>query len=98
MTSYIKTKRQYIFLFIIFHYMSSLNKVQIIGNMTRDAEVKETPNGNKVANFSVATSRFWKDAGGEKQEETEFHNITAWGKLAEIVESYTEKGKKVYIE
>ena len=77
---------------------NSLNKVQIIGNMTADADIKETPNGQKVATFSVATSRKWKDASGVLQEDTEFHNCVAWRGLADIIEQYTQKGKKVYIE
>lgn len=78
--------------------MNSLNQIQIIGNVTATPEIKETPNGHKVANFSVATNRYWKDSEGNKQEETEFHNIVIWGKLAEIVEQYLEKGKKVFIQ
>lgn len=77
---------------------NSLNKVQLIGNLTADPEVRETPNGQKVATFSVATSRVWKDASGMKQEQTEFHNCVAWRGLADIAEQYMNKGKKVYIE
>ena len=78
--------------------MNSLNKVQLIGNLTANPEVRETPNGQKVANFSIATNRTWKDAAGMKQEQTEFHNIVIWGGLATICEQYLTKGKKVYIE
>lgn len=78
--------------------MNSLNKVQLIGNTTAAPEVKETPNGQKVAAFSIATNRVWKDTSGEKQEAVDFHNVVAWGKLAEIIERYLEKGKKVYVE
>ena len=79
--------------------MNSLNRVTLIGNTTATPEVKETPNGQKVATFSLATNRVWKDsASGTKQEAVEFHNIVVWGNLAGIVESYLEKGKKVYIE
>ena len=78
--------------------MNSLNKVQLIGNLTAIPEVKETPNGQKVANFSIATNRTWKDASGTKQEQVEFHNIVIWGSLAGIVEQYVTKGQKVYIE
>lgn len=78
--------------------MNSLNKVQLIGNLTANPEVKETPNGQKVANFSVATNRVWKDASGMKQEQVEFHNIVIWGSLANIAEQYLSKGKKVYLE
>lgn len=77
---------------------NSLNKVQLIGNMTASPEVKETPNGQKVASFSIATNRKWKDASGVLQEDTEYHNIVAWRGLADIVEQYTDKGKKVYVE
>lgn len=80
-------------------YMSnSLNKVQLIGNLTADPEIKQTPNGQKVSTFSIATNRKWKDASGAIQEETEFHNCVAWRGLADIMEKYTDKGKKVYIE
>lgn len=77
---------------------NSLNKVQLIGNLTADPEVRETPNGQKVATFSVATNRKWKDASGMLQEDTEFHNCVAWRGLADIMEQYTSKGKKVYVE
>lgn len=77
---------------------SSLNKVQIIGNLTADPEVRETPNGQKVATFSVATNRRWKDASGEFQENVEFHNCVAWRWNADLAEQYMHKGKKVYIE
>lgn len=78
--------------------MNSLNKVQLIGNLTADPEVKETPNGQKVANFSIATNRVWKDASGMKQEQVEFHNVVIWGSLAGIAEQYITKGQKVYLE
>ena len=78
--------------------MNSLNKVQLIGNLTADPEIKETPNGQKVANFSIATNRVWKDASWMKQEQVEFHNIVIWGSLAGIAEQYLTKGKKVYLE
>ncbi len=77
---------------------NSLNKVQIIGNLTAEPEVRETPNGQKVATFSVATNRRWKDASGMMQEDTEFHNCVAWRGLADIAEQYMHKGKKVYVE
>ena len=77
---------------------NSLNKVQLIGNLTSEPEVRETPNGQKVATFSVATNRKWKDAGGMLQEDTEFHNCVAWRWLADIAEQYMHKWKKVYIE
>jgi single-strand DNA-binding protein len=78
--------------------MNSLNKVQLIGNVTAQPEIKETPSGQKVASFSLATNRVYKDANGEKQDQAEYHNIVVWGNLAGIVESYVGKGKKVYIE
>jgi single-strand DNA-binding protein len=77
---------------------NSLNKVQVIGNLTAEPEVRETPNGQKVATFSVATNRKWKDASGVLQEDTEFHNCVAWRGLADIAEQYMHKGKKVYVE
>ncbi len=77
---------------------NSLNKVQVIGNLTAEPEIRETPNGQKVATFSVATNRRWKDANGVLQEDTEFHNCVAWRGLADIAEQYMHKGKKVYVE
>ncbi len=76
----------------------NLNKAMIIGNVTRDPEVRTTPNGTSVTSFSVATNFVWTDANGEKQERAEFHNIVAWRKLAEICGQYLHKGSKVYIE
>ncbi|MFB0964340.1 MAG: single-stranded DNA-binding protein, partial [Patescibacteria group bacterium] len=78
--------------------MNSLNKVQLIGNLTANPEVRETPNGQKVATIGVATTRVWKDAAGSKQEQTEFHNVVLWRGLAEVAEKYVTKGQKVYIE
>ncbi len=77
---------------------NSLNKVQIIWNLTAEPEVRETPNGQKVATFSVATNRKWKDASGMLQEEVEYHNCVAWRGLADIAEQYMHKWKKVYVE
>ncbi len=77
---------------------NSLNKVQLIGNLTAEPEIRETPNGQKVATFSIATNRKWKDASGMMQEDTEFHNCVAWRGLADIAEQYMHKGKKVYVE
>lgn len=89
----------YVLYFLTTHNMSnSLNKVQIIGNLTAEPEVRETPNGQKVATFSVATNRKWKDASGVLQEEVEYHNCVAWRGLADIAEQYMHKWKKVYIE
>jgi len=76
----------------------NLNKVMIIGNLTRDPEVRNTPNGTNVASFSVATNFVWKDQNGQKQEKAEFHNIVAWRKLADICSQYLRKGSKVYLE
>ena len=76
----------------------SLNRAQIIGNLTKDPEVRQTPSGTLVASFTVATNHTWKDQNGQKQEKAEFHNIVAWGKLAEICQQYLRKGKKIFIE
>jgi single-strand DNA-binding protein len=75
-----------------------LNRVMIIGNMTRDPEVRNTPTGRAVASFSVATNRVWTDANGQKQKQAEFHNVVFWAKLAEIAGQYLKKGQKVYVE
>ena len=77
---------------------SSLNKVQIIGNLTRDPELRQTTSGQSVATIGVATNRTWKDNNGEKQEQVEFHNVVAWGKLSEICSQYLTKGQKVYFD
>ncbi len=78
--------------------MQSLNRAQIIGHLTRDPELKYTPNGQAVTSFGVATNMVWKDKDGQKQERAEFHNIVAWRKLAEICAEYIKKGRQVYIE
>ena len=79
--------------------MSTLkNKVQLIGNVGNAPEVKTLDGGKKVANFSMATNEFYKYSKGEKEQNTEWHNIVAWGKLAEIVEQFVGKGKEVAIE
>ena len=75
-----------------------LNKAQIIGNVTQDIELKQTPNWQNVTSFSVATNRTWTDASWNRQEQTEFHNIVLWWKLAEIAWQYIKKWNKVYIE
>ncbi len=75
-----------------------LNKVMIIGRLTRDPEARTTPQGTAVTSFSVATGRVWKDAQGQNQEKTEFHNVVAWRRLAEIAAQYLAKGRQVYIE
>ncbi len=76
----------------------SLNKVMLIGNLGKDPEMRYTPAGVPVASFSMATSESWRDQDGNTQERTEWHNIVAWRKLAEICSEYLKKGKKVYIE
>lgn len=76
----------------------NLNKAMIIGNVTRDPDVRQTANGATVASFSVATNFFWNDPSGQRQERVEFHNIVAWRKLAEICGQYLHKGSKVYVE
>ena len=76
----------------------SVNKVIIVGNLGRDVEVRHTPGGATVAKFSVATNEVWKDKNGQRQEHTEWHNIVAWGKLAEFCGSYLTKGRQVYVE
>ncbi len=80
----------------------SLNKVQLIGNLGNDPEVRSTTGGNRVATFSLATSRTWNDASGQKQEKTEWHRCVVWNtkgsQLADIVERYVHKGDKIYVE
>ncbi len=77
--------------------MSDFNQAIILGNLTRDPEIRNTPNGQTVASFGVATNRRWTDKAGEKQEATEFHNVVAWGKLAEIAGQILYKGRKVLV-
>jgi single-strand DNA-binding protein len=76
----------------------SLNKVMLIGNLTRDPEMRYTPQGAAVCTFGVATNRSWNTDAGEKKEDVEFHNIVAWNKLAEICSQLLKKGRKVYVE
>ena len=80
----------------------SLNKVTLIGNLGSDPEVRATPGGNRVAQFSLATSRTWNDQSGTKQEKTEWHRCVVWNtkgsQLADIVERYVKKGDKIYVE
>ena len=76
----------------------SVNKVILVGRLGRDPEVRYLPNGEAVANFGVATSEQWKDRSGERQERTEWHNITMYRRLAEIAGQYLKKGREVYIE
>lgn len=76
----------------------SLNKVSLIGNLTRDPELRYTPQGNAVCTFGLATNRQWTTEGGEKKEDAEFHRIVAWNKLAELCSQLLSKGRKVYVE
>lgn len=76
----------------------NLNKAMIIGNLTRDPETRNTPSGQTVSSFSVATNLVWNDQSGQQQKKVEFHNIVAWRRLAEICQQYLKKGSKVYIE
>ena len=78
--------------------MAGVNKAILIGNLGRDPEVRTTTSGQRVANFTLATSRQWTGQDGQRQEKTEWHSIVVWGKLAEICEKYLVKGKQVYIE
>lgn len=75
-----------------------LNKVLLIGNLGRDPEMRSLPSGQPVANFSLATTRKWKDRDGNRQEQTEWHNIVVFGKQAEIAGQYLTKGKQIYVE
>lgn len=76
----------------------SLNKVQLIGNLTRDPELRYTPNGAAVCTIGLATNRSWTTDSGERKEETEFHRVVAWNKLAELCSQLMTKGRKVYVE
>lgn len=76
----------------------NLNKVFLIGNLTRDVSLRTTPAGHSVADFGLATNRTWIDSNGQKQQEVEFHNIVVWGKMAELCNQYLRKGSLVFIE
>ncbi len=76
----------------------SLNKVQLIGNLTRDPELRYTPQGTAVCTLGLATNRSWVTEGGEKKEDTEFHRLVAWNKLAELCSQLLFKGRKVFVE
>ena len=78
--------------------MASVNKVILVGNLGRDPEIRYMPNGDAVANFSIATTDHWKDKNGQQQERTEWHNIVLFRRLAEIAGEYLKKGASVYIE
>lgn len=88
---------KYTFL-LAYTYIMDLNKVQIIGRITQDIELRQTPNGQNVTTLSIATNRNWTDGQGNKQEQAEFHNVVLWAKLAEIASQYLAKGRKCYIE
>lgn len=75
-----------------------LNKAMVIGRLTRDPEVRTTPNGATVCSFSIATNFNWTNQAGQKQEQVEYHNIVAWRKLAEIIGQYMKKGSRIYVE
>ena len=78
--------------------MGSVNKVILVGNLGRDAELRYTPGGAAVSKFSLATTEVWNDKAGQRQERTEWHNIDLWGKQAETLTEYLVKGKQVYVE
>ncbi len=78
--------------------MASVNKAIIIGNLGKDPEMRYMPSGDAICNFSIATTDSWKDKSGEKQEKTEWHRISMFGKLAEIAGEYLKKGSQVYVE
>lgn len=76
----------------------NINKVILIGNITKDIELKSLPSGMKVASFGLATNRTWKDNSGQKQEQAEFHSIVSFGKQAEVISQYCGKGDQLFIE
>jgi single-strand DNA-binding protein len=75
-----------------------VNKVILVGNLGRDPEMRTTPSGQALAKFSVATTRKWRDRDGNRQEQTEWHNIVIWGRQAEIAGQYLTKGRQIYLE
>ena len=75
-----------------------LNKVFLYGNLTRDPEMRALPSGQQVANFAIATNRVYKDKDGQKKEQTEFHNVVAFGRTADIIGQYMKKGRPLYVE
>src|SRR6266550_7918492 len=75
----------------------SFNQAIVMGNLTRDPELRSTPSGQQVASFAVATNRQWTDASGERKEAVEYHEIVAWGKLGELAAQYLAKGRKVMV-
>lgn len=78
--------------------MFSLNRAQVLGNLTRDPEVRSLPSGQTVTSFAVATNRRWKDKDGNYKEDTQYHEIVVWGKLGEMASTMLQKGKKVFVE
>ena len=78
--------------------MGSVNKVILVGNLGRDAELRYTPGGAAVATLNMATTEVWNDKGGQRQEKTEWHRVVVWGKQAESLSEYLTKGKQIYIE
>jgi single-strand DNA-binding protein len=78
--------------------MRSINKVVLVGNLTRDAEVKQTSGGQPIATFGLATNRDWVTRDSQKHSSSEFHELVAWGKLADICGQYLKKGKLIYVE
>lgn len=76
----------------------NINKAILVGRLTRDPEVRTTATGQTVTSISIATNRFWKDKNGQKQDQTEFHNVVLWGRLGEIAGQYLTKGQEAYIE
>ncbi len=78
--------------------MFSLNRAEVIGNLTRDPEVRTLPSGQSVCSFAVATNRRWKDKDGNTKEDTQYHEVSVWGRLGELASQMLAKGKKVYVE
>lgn len=75
-----------------------VNKVILVGNLGRDPQVRSTPSGQPVADFTLATNRKWKDKNGQRQEQTEWHTVVCWGRQAEVAGQYLTKGKQIYVE
>jgi single-strand DNA-binding protein len=78
--------------------MAGINKVILIGNLGKDPEIRVIENGRKVANFSLATTETYKDKNGQRVDQTEWHNISFWGPIADVIEKYLKKGSKIYVE
>jgi len=76
----------------------NVNKVILVGRLTRDPEIRNTPSGQSVATVGLATNRYWTDKSGQKQDKTEFHNLVVWGRMAEIAGQYLTKGQEAYFE